>query len=146
MPARWSLAWSSEWSHDNRLHGALVVVVAFAVAVVRSPVVAPLVAATGRLELPWVCCRPERLRFTRPPWTVRVDGSTGFRVLQVGCGRARRAGDGCSTTAPTPGWPVPPGRRCARAAGADQLGLVQAVDRLGQGVVVGVPLGADRGH
>ncbi len=49
MPARWSLVWSSEWSHGNRLHGALVVVVACAVAVVWLPVVAALVAATGRL-------------------------------------------------------------------------------------------------
>jgi hypothetical protein len=31
------------------------------------------------------------------------------------------------------------------AAPADQLGLVQADDRLGQGVVVGVAAGADRG-
>ncbi len=54
MPARWSLVWSSEWSHDNRLHGALVVVVAFAVAVVWLLVVVPLVAATGRLLARWV--------------------------------------------------------------------------------------------
>ena len=33
-----------------------------------------------------------------------------------------------------------------RAAGADQLGLVQAVDRLGQRVVDRVARGADRGH
>jgi hypothetical protein len=32
-----------------------------------------------------------------------------------------------------------------RAAATDQLGLVQAVDRLGQSVVVGVALGPDRG-
>src|SRR3990172_5799420 len=35
----------------------------------------------------------------------------------------------------------PPG-----ALGPDELGLVQTVDRLGQGVVVAVALGADRGH
>src|SRR6266511_2942085 len=46
--------------------------------------------------------------FTRPPWTVGVHGSSGLRVLQVGCGRARRAGGAGATTAPTPGWPARP--------------------------------------
>ncbi len=51
---------------------------------------------------------------------------------------------------------VPPGHpgRCGEldlvgrppeALGADELGLVEAVDRLGEGVIVGITLGADRG-
>src|SRR6266508_1748314 len=55
--------------------------------------------------------------FTRPPWTVGAHGSSGLRVLQVGCGRARRAGDAGSTTAPTPGWPARPGWLLATARG-----------------------------
>src|SRR6266545_1756909 len=55
--------------------------------------------------------------FTRPPWTVGVHGSSGLRVLQVGCGRARRAGGAGSTTAPTPGWPARPGWLLATGRG-----------------------------
>src|SRR6266540_2943033 len=49
MRLRMPVPWSPEGRTTTQLHGALVVVVALAVAVVRSPVVAPLVAATGRL-------------------------------------------------------------------------------------------------
>src|SRR6266498_2329996 len=72
---------------------------------------------TGSLNCPGFDGGLNRWVFTRPPWTVGAHGSSGLRVLQVGCGRARRAGDAGSTTAPTPGWPARPGWLLATARG-----------------------------
>src|SRR6266568_642539 len=71
----------------------------------------------GELNCPGFDGGLNRWVFTRPPWTVGAHGSSGLRVLQVGCGRARRAGDAGSTTAPTPGWPARPGWLLATARG-----------------------------